>query len=91
MSPKFGRRYLSDGSFIERTVDTIKPDEWRPHGYRYRLVWIQNEECRVLFDNHHGKTDHMHIDGHEKPYQFMNLDQLLGDFYSEIKKLGGPT
>ncbi len=91
MSPKFERQYLTDGSFVERAIDPIKPDKWRPHGCRYRLAWIQEGECRVLFDNHHGKTDHMHIDGKERAYQFSNIEQLLEDFYSEVRKLGGPT
>ena len=89
MSPREKRRYLTDGSFVDRTLEAIKPDRWRPHGIRYRYAWIQNGECRVLFDNHHGKSDHAHIDGQEKPYTFSGPAQLLEDFYSEIRKLGG--
>jgi hypothetical protein len=89
MSPRETRRYLSDGSFVDRVLESIKPDRWRPHGVRYRYAWIQNGECRVLFDNHHGKGDHLHIDGEEKPYKFSDHGQLLDDFYSEIRKLGG--
>ncbi len=89
MSPKFERQYLTDGSFVERAVDAIKPDKWRNHGVRYRLAWVQSGKCRVLFDNHHGKIDHFHIDENEMPYQFVSLDQLLEDFYSEIRQLGG--
>ena len=89
MSPKFERQYLTDGSFVERAIDAIKPDKWRPHGFRYRLAWIQGGECRVLFDNHHGKIDHFHVDDEEKSYQFKSLDQLMDDFYFEIRKPGG--
>lgn len=90
MSPKLSRQYLTDGSFIERAVDAIEPDQWRPHGYRYRFAWIQKGICRVLFDNHHGKQDHCHIDGKEKLFRFTGIEQLLNQFYSEIRKLGGP-
>ena len=33
--------HLSDGSFIEGSIEAITPDRWRPHGVRYRLAWIQ--------------------------------------------------
>ena len=89
MSPRLVRIELLDGSFIDRTIEHITPDRWRPHGVRYRFAWIQNDECRVLFDNHHGKTDHCHIDGIESDYRFTTLEILFEDFRSEIRKLGG--
>ncbi len=91
MSPRLEREYLKDGSFIELSLDIIDPDFWRPHGFRYRLAWIQNGECRILFDNHHGKTDHVHIEDMEYSYHFEGVHQLIADFLSEIKKLGGPV
>ena len=89
MSPKLARRDLPDGSFIEIAIDQIKPDRWRPHGIRYRFAWIDKSVCRVLFDNHSGKTDHCHIDGVEKPYQLVSVEQLYDDFMTEIRDLGG--
>lgn len=88
MSPKFARRKLLDGSFIDFSIDKIKPDEWRPHGYRYRLAWIWDDECLVLFDNHHGKSDHFHIGEFEFPYEFISINQLIEDFDDLVKKLG---
>jgi hypothetical protein len=81
ISPRLEREFLADGSFIELVVDVIKPDTWRRHGYRYRLAWIQKNQCRVLFDNHHGKTDHVHIDQQDRPYCFNGIDQLIFDFF----------
>ena len=83
------RRVLIDGSFIEYSVTTIRADKHRPHGVRYRLAWIQKGHCRVLFDNHHGKTDHCHVDGKEHDYSFKTVDALFDDFLAEVKKLGG--
>ncbi len=83
------RRQLRDGSYYDWSLQAIKPDRWRPHGIRYRLAWIQKGSCRVLFDNHHGKTDHCHIDGREMPYVFRGIGELFDDFLSEIRKLGG--
>ena len=89
MSPKFDRRRLSDGSFVDFSIDVIQPDEWRPHGFRYRLAWIKDEECLVLFDNHHGKSDHFHIGENEFQYDFVGIEQLNDDFESLVRKLGG--
>ena len=89
MSPKLRRETLSDGSFIEVSLDVIKIDQWRLHGFKYRVAWIQNDECRILFDNHHGKPDHFHVDECEFTYHFESIEQLFIDFLNEIKKLGG--
>lgn len=88
MSPKLARRDLPDGSFVEIAIDEIKPDRWRPHGVRYRFAW-EKGKCRVLFDNHHGKTDHCHIDDAEKSYKFESVERLYDDFAAEVRKLGG--
>ncbi|KAB2658677.1 peptidylprolyl isomerase [Brucella tritici] len=50
------------------------------------MVYIQNGERVVGFDNERGKGDHMHLDGKEYPYQFTNLDQLIEDFLFEVEK-----
>jgi hypothetical protein len=89
VSPRFERAALTDGSFVEGTIETITPDRWRPHGVRYRLAWVQGGRCRVLFDNHHGKGDHFHIDQREYPYRFRSVGQLIRDFQAEIRNLGG--
>ena len=89
MSPRLNRIELLDGSFIDRSIEHITPDQWRPHGVRYRFAWVQGDQCRVLFDNHHGKGDHLHVDDVEKPYRFSTIEKLFDDFRSEIRKLGG--
>ena len=63
---------------------------WCTHGVRYRLAWIQNGKVRVLFDNHHEKGDHFHLDGKEYPYSFSSVKQLGLDFAEHVKQLGGP-
>ena len=83
------RAYLPDLSFIEWSLAEIKPDRWRLHGVKYRMAWVQAGACRVLFDNHHGKGDHVHIDGVEKPYKFESFAKLKADFEQEVRKLGG--
>lgn len=74
---------------MDISIFPIKPDQWRPHGARYRLAWIKNGKCRVLFDNHHGKKDHFHVDDEEYPYEFKSVRQLRLDFEAQVRKLGG--
>jgi len=83
------RMALPDGSYVDWSLHRIKPDKWRPHGVRYRLSWVQNGDCRVLFDNHHGKRDHCHLDGVERDYDFTSPEILWSDFLGEIRRLGG--
>ena len=90
MSPKFARQLLDDGSYLDISIFSIRRDKWRPHGVRYRLAWIKNGICRVLFDNHHGKTDHVHLDGKEYFYEFTNVRKLREDFETQVRKRGGP-
>jgi hypothetical protein len=90
VSPKLPRRILDEENFLEIAYYEIEADQYRPHGWRYRLAWIQKGNCRVLFDNHHGKSDHHHVDGVETAYQFVSVDQLITDFVALVRKLGGP-
>lgn len=83
------RTTLPDGSYVDWSITRIKPDKWRPHGVRYRVAWIQKDVCRVLFDNHHGKHDHCHVEGKEKDYEFTTVERLWADFREEVRKLGG--
>ena len=85
------RTALVDGSYVDWLITRIRADKWRPHGIRYRIAWIQKGECRILFDNHHGKRDHCHIDGIERAYEFTSAEQLWADFRAEVRKLGGST
>jgi len=57
------------------------------HSYKYRLVYLEGEWVRVLYDVHTGKPDHKHIDGLELPYTFATLQQLAADFFNDIEAL----
>ena len=83
------RKRLMDGSFVDASIEIIKPDKWRPHGVRYRVAWIQDGNCRVLFDNHHGKGDHFHVDEVECEYKFLSIERLFEDFEEQVSILGG--
>ncbi len=59
----------------------------RHHGLKYSLYYgLQDGTCLVRYDNEIGKGDHRHIVGKEESYTFTNVDNLVGDFLSDIDK-----
>jgi hypothetical protein len=56
------------------------------HGYKYRLAYVVSGVCRVRYDNERGKGDHRHRDGVESSYAFRSLEQLLADFWQDVKE-----
>lgn len=78
-----------DGSILETKIWQVPRSSRYPNGYKYSLVYIQNGERMVGYDNAEGKGDHKHLLNHEEPYTFANLDQLLTDFLTDIEKLRG--
>ena len=62
-------------------------DAERPHGLKYRLVYIRNGQRLVGYDNERGKGDHKHLAGREEPYTFVNVRDLLRDFWTDVRRL----
>jgi Family of unknown function (DUF6516) len=69
----------------------VEPNPRQPEGVRYRLALILAGEKTpaVLYDNHHPKGHHRHIEGAEEPYQFGNVDRLIADFMADVLRLTG--
>jgi len=74
-----------DGGVIELVVwkvpTPIPPTE---HGFKHRAVYAKDGVRIVGFDNERGKGDHCHLDGHELPYTFTGVDQLVEDFIAAV-------
>jgi hypothetical protein len=68
---------------VWRVPRPVSPSE---HFFKYRLVYVVGEQRVIGFDNEHGKGDHKHIAGQEMAYMFRGVDQLLDDFFAEVKK-----
>ena len=58
------------------------------HPYKYRMVFVKNGRRIVGFDNERGKGDHRHLDEVESPYQFIDIQTLLADFWREVDSRG---
>ncbi len=56
------------------------------HNYKYRLALISNGECVMRFDNEAGKGDHRHLGRREFAYDFIDVETLVVDFWTEVSK-----
>ncbi len=79
---------MPDGSIDERVIWQVPRSHRQPEGIRYRLAYIRKggESPSVLYDNHHPKGHHKHLDGAEFPYEFKGLENLIEDFEKDIEE-----
>lgn len=75
-----------EGGLIEFVVWRL-PEPVPPcgHPFKYRLVFALAGRRVIGFDNERGKGDHWHLDGVERPYTFVSVDQLIENFIGEVE------
>ena len=74
------RRFL-----VEISVHQVLSSDRYPDRLKWGLICVDRVSGkRVLMDNHHPKGPHIHIDDQELPYDFSDLNKLIGDFRSLI-------
>ena len=75
------------GGIVEMMIWQLPAsDEERPHGLKYRLVYVKEGRRIVGYDNERGKGDHRHIREKEYRYVFRGIDQLVSDFWDDLKR-----
>ncbi len=76
----------ADGDIIEMVIWRL-PEPVPPcgHNFKYRLVFVTAGERVIGFDNERGKGDHCHVGNNERPYPFVDTDQLIEDFIAEVE------
>ncbi len=81
------------GNIRELVIWKVKPSHRHPEGVRYRLALIVQGERTpaVLYDNHHPKGHHRHLQGVEEPYNFVSVDRLLEDFRADVEHAVGAS
>jgi hypothetical protein len=69
----------------ELVVWEVPEDHRHPEGVRYRLAYIPEGWTipAVLYDNHHPKGHHKHLEGLELPYTFASIPKLISDFEAD--------
>jgi len=81
------RKYTDEhGDLFDWVVWKVPVDRLYREGVRYRLAFIPQGMGMpvVLYDNHHPKGHHKHLEHFEQPYLFSSVDQLLTDFEKDI-------
>ena len=59
------------------------------HDLKYSLYYGYPGTREVGYDNERGKGDHRHFRGAETPYRFSTIEQLVADFWSDVRTLRG--
>ncbi len=82
------RVVLSESSFAEIVIWQLQASlVGSNHDYKYRLAYVVNDVCVLRYDNEAGKGNHLHINEQEIAYHFISPDQLLKDFFAQIKHM----
>ena len=95
--------HLEQGFWLKFEFNQVEATKRRPHGLRYSLTLHGADGTRLLgFDNAHGvmprsgrfrKAEDAHDHWHQtmndpgRPYALTPADQLLADFFAEVRRV----
>jgi hypothetical protein len=79
-----------DGAIVEMVIWRV-PSAVLPasHAIKYSLFYGRPGVREVGYDNERGKGDHRHFKDTEAPYRFSTVEQLMSDFWSDVRTLRG--
>ncbi len=77
-----------DGAIVEMALWRV-PGPVPPslHDLKYSLFYGRPGVREVLYDNERGKGDHRHFQGTETGYAFISVEQLMADFWFDVRTL----
>jgi hypothetical protein len=79
-----------DGAIVEMVIWRVPlPVPPSTHGLKYSLFYGRLGVRMVGYDNKRGKGDHRHVQGAETSYRFTTVEQLMSDFWSDVRALRG--
>jgi hypothetical protein len=79
-----------DGSIVEMTLWLVpSPVPPSAHSFKYSLFYGRPGAREIGYDNERGKGDHIHIDGSEMAYEFVTVEQLVADFWTDVMRMRG--
>lgn len=81
-----------DGSIVEMVIWRV-PSPVLPstHGLKYSLFYGRPGVRDIGYDNERGKGDHRHFRDSETAFVFSTVEQLMDDFWSDVRTLRGDT
>jgi hypothetical protein len=79
-----------DGGIVEMKIWRVPaPVPPTTHGLKYSLFYGRAGVREVGYDNERGKGDHRHVRGRQAAYRFTTVEQLMADFWSDVRRLRG--
>jgi hypothetical protein len=79
-----------DGAIVEMVIWRVPPPVPPPvRGLKSSLFYGRHGVRLVGYDNERGKGDHRHSQGAEAAYAFSTVEQLMTDFWSDVRALRG--
>jgi len=86
------RQVLPDGTIVEMKIrEAPEPIAGSSRRLKHSLLYGQEGEQLVCYDNERGKGDHRHVAGKEEPYAFTTVEKLIEDFTTDVRRArGGP-
>lgn len=86
------RIYYDDGAISEMKLWRVPaPVPPSTHGLKYSLFYGRPGIRQVGYDNERGKGDHKHLLDIEQPYLFSTVEQLIADFWSDVREIRGKS
>jgi hypothetical protein len=78
---------LDNGAVVQIRVWRLpRPTAERAHGLKYSLFYGRAGERIIGYDNESGKGDHRHYRNDEEPYAFTTFENLLSDFWRDVRR-----
>jgi hypothetical protein len=77
-----------DGAIVEMVLWRVpSPVPPSTHGLKYSLFYGRAGVREAGYDNERRKGDHRHFQGVETAYAFSTVEQLMSDFWSDVRVL----
>ena len=81
-----------DGAIVEMKLWRVPvPVHRSGHTLKYSLFYGRPGLREIGYDNERGKGDHRHFKGTVSPYEFGTVEQLMADFWSDVRRLRGES
>jgi hypothetical protein len=79
-----------DGGIVEMVLWRVPaPVSPSTHDLKCSLFYGRPGAREIGYDNERGKGDHRHFQGAEMDYAFTTVEQLMADFWSDVRNLRG--
>lgn len=86
----YRRMDYEDGAIVEIVLWRVPaPVSPSTHDLKYSLYYGRPGLREVGYDNERGKGDHRHFQGTETAYKFVSVEQLIADFWLDVRRLRG--